>query len=568
MYVLLAQSLLQGQYRELGVAGTPLATHFPPGFPALLAIAVPFVQADWNVLKIIPLSLALLNILLFAVLVRAWLATPYAFASLILFAWNPHMLFWSDLLISEWWLQTLILILFLLFLKSKEKGPQHTWTRVAFVLCLSWASLTRFEGLLLSVAIGITLLSEKRLSRQWLLILMAPVTAHLLWLGRNAFFTGTPGTNFGAWVMPSLEMLFQSLRMTVQALFYFRSAPSGILSILLEGTIACLLIMALVRDLRTPAPLWRKCLAVYVLLFVFLHMMWPMKDFRFFLPILPFLVCYLVHSLYAIASHDRLPRAASSVFIGILLTILAWHQWGRDNLWAVQPFDRLPHNTFAFIKDQTPPDTIFISNKDPYLYLQRQNAARVLADTPEEFAYALVVSSVSYAWILKQPIGLLSARKTWVTWDAWLREWGAAFPIVYENPEERSTVFRVALSTSYARAYEEYLRARQFEGFENRKKMLLALQSVVKKFPGFPAAWSDIGALHLEMKNAPAALVALTRALALRPQDPLFMLNLARTYRALHEEEKAHVWIEKAAQAAQAPHHQDLLELISAERAR
>ena len=57
MYVILAKSLATGQgYRYLNLPGAPVATHFPPGYPALLSLV-------WRLAPDFPANVALFKLL-------------------------------------------------------------------------------------------------------------------------------------------------------------------------------------------------------------------------------------------------------------------------------------------------------------------------------------------------------------------------------------------------------------------------------------------------------------------------------------------------------------------------
>ena len=101
-YIILGQALLQGEgYTNIHIPGSPPASHFPPGYPALLALAMVFGKGfTW---------LKLVNGILFASALwwfrgfaeRASGSASLAWVAVILVGLNSHLLRSSTIIMSE-----------------------------------------------------------------------------------------------------------------------------------------------------------------------------------------------------------------------------------------------------------------------------------------------------------------------------------------------------------------------------------------------------------------------------------------------------------------------------------
>ncbi|HVX37941.1 MAG TPA: hypothetical protein VHB25_00110 [Gemmatimonadaceae bacterium] len=167
MYVVLAKSIATGHgYRWLHLPGMPAATHFPPGYPLLLALV-------WAVFPAFPanvLAFKALNAVLLAGAAAAMLLLAHrrlgfsvrgaALVALLGCASIPSLVL-SSLVMSETLFLTLVLLSLLLAERLVE-APAPLWRYAALGLLVGAVTLVRTHGLALAVAVVFALALRRR----------------------------------------------------------------------------------------------------------------------------------------------------------------------------------------------------------------------------------------------------------------------------------------------------------------------------------------------------------------------------------------------------------------------
>jgi hypothetical protein len=166
MYVILARALASGQgYRYLNLPGAPEATHFPPGYPALLA-AVSWISPAFPASVVVFKALNALFLAAAAVLVTRFAAARamgrgWALALGAASAVSVPLLVLGSMVMSE----PLFLALVLALLPALEGlGERPASTRKALLLgaALAACTLVRSHGIVLLPAVLLVLVVRRR----------------------------------------------------------------------------------------------------------------------------------------------------------------------------------------------------------------------------------------------------------------------------------------------------------------------------------------------------------------------------------------------------------------------
>ena len=192
-YVILARSIATGQgYRALNVPGLPAGTHFPPGYPALLALvsfvapAFPASVAAFKALNAVFLAAA--AVLVARLLRRRIGAGPWWSVSVgVVSAVSVPLLILSNLVLSELCFLAFALAL-LLALESLVDEPQPAWRVLLLGLAIGACALVRTHGAVLLPAAAIVLGARRRWRDIALLVAGAAVclVPWQLWMARHA----------------------------------------------------------------------------------------------------------------------------------------------------------------------------------------------------------------------------------------------------------------------------------------------------------------------------------------------------------------------------------------------
>lgn len=414
VYLICAKSLATGMgYRFLQLPGAPPAVHFPPGWPALLAVIWKFGPAfpdNVVLLKLVnPLLLALGAALACVYGVRRLGVPPWvaALAAVVFAAALPEMVI-AGVLFSE----PLFFVVLLAALVLADRAVDHGgWRRaVAAGLAVGAVALVRTAGIALVPALVVALLIARRrreaaLSAAGAAVLLAPWQ---LWIAIHARDLAAPYRgNYGPyldWVLAmyrdrgaafalvlartNVLALMRSLGVTL-----FPFGPRGIRPLL----VTLVLVVSAVAVIRA------RRRAATALLFTFFYcamvFAWPYAPDRFMWAIWPLLGMVLASGTvecWRIAAEQRAARSVrvTGVF-ACAIAVLAiaghaaysvrgasrhwWDTAARSNADALLP-------VADWINANTKPDDVIAVDGEPFIYLHTgRTVVPIHILSPEEY---------------------------------------------------------------------------------------------------------------------------------------------------------------------------------------
>jgi hypothetical protein len=193
MYVILARSLASGQgYRYLNLPGAPEATHFPPGYPAVLA-AVSWIAPAFPASVVVFKALNALFLAAAAMLVARFAAARamgrrWALGLGAVSAVSVPLLVLGSMVMSEPLFLALLLAL-LPALESFAERPVSTRTVLLLGAAIAACTLVRSHGIVLLPA-ALLVLAARRRWREAGLIAVAAIVCLLPWQLWSAAHSG------------------------------------------------------------------------------------------------------------------------------------------------------------------------------------------------------------------------------------------------------------------------------------------------------------------------------------------------------------------------------------------
>jgi hypothetical protein len=335
MYVILARSLATGQgFRYLNIPGAPNASHFPPGYPALLSLAwrmAPAFPANVVVFKMLNAVFFAACAVLITQLVRERLgSTRLAVATGVLTAIGVPLLVLVTMVLSE--PLFLALLLGLLLASERYVSSHPSWQRaIALGACAGLLTLVRAHGIVMVPALVIPLAMRRRW-REVALVAGAAVAVLLPWQIWGAThaeqlpapLAGNYGSYIGWWLRGYRDMgpamIPETIRRTVAevlgmlaTLFSPLRASAGRAVTLVALVVAFAIGLSAMRR-RAPVTLcFLACYAAIVLL-------WPFPPSRFVWGVWPLLLFVLVASVSTLANTSRTAlRPRQLAFVATLL---------------------------------------------------------------------------------------------------------------------------------------------------------------------------------------------------------------------------------------------------------
>ncbi len=424
-YAILARAIANGDgYRYMNLPGAPAATHFPPGYPLLLA-------AFWRVAPQFPANVAFLKLINVALLPLAALAvralarrvgglsvTVSSVVAVVSVATVP-VLFLNGLLFSE--TAFIIALCGVLIMADRfvavppaappaapeavaeaAPTPAPTWRTAALLgLAIGALSLLRTVGVTLLPAVMAILLWRRRWRDAALVVAGAMVflLPWQLWTSAHAHdvpaaVTGAYGA-YGPWIADAwraggfdfaLAVAAENLRgmRLLLMLFGLYEAP-----LVVQGAaFVALAALAGAGAVRC----WRRA-SVSVLVFVpygLLLLLWPYPPDRFLWPLWPSVLVLLVVGVTHLAAPTARPAARLAVRVAAVLLAAGFTTWHVRN-WQDRSWESIERSNArigiaaAGIALALPRDGLVASDRDAMVHLYAgRPAVPLLALTAEQ----------------------------------------------------------------------------------------------------------------------------------------------------------------------------------------
>lgn len=431
MYVILAKSLATGHgYRWLNVPGAPPATHFPPGYPAVLSLiwrvfpSFPANVLAFKIFNAVILAVAAWSLVLFA---QRRLRFSPAAAALIAIAGCAAIptLVLSTLVMSE----TLFLAMLCLLLPFADRvaagageGSESTganwwepWVLGAFVAALT---MVRTHGVALAAAIALALAIQRRWRAlaSFALAFVACVAPWQIW--QSVHQGGVPAAmrgsyeSYGGWLahgfgVSGVALAARTLARTSTELFADLVVMAGAgLPLAARAIAAC---GALSLFGLGMARLGRTSIVTFLFMIVYLAtvLVWPFTPSRFVWGIWPLVT--LVTALGIAGVWRWRPRVRSvqlaRVACGVAVALVCWGyatytaRGYRGRWWSSIPRQAgaITRPLVRWTLQHTAPGAVVASNAEPvvYLYTGRRSVPVTSLSIDEYFTPATVVSRAS-----------------------------------------------------------------------------------------------------------------------------------------------------------------------------
>jgi hypothetical protein len=400
MYVILAKSIASGQgLRWLNLPGAPVATHFPPGYPALLAVLWTwFPRFPANVLAFKAANAVLLGAAAAGTLVfarnRLGFSRAAAVALTLAGAVAVPVLYLSTQVLSE----PLFLALLLPALLMAERVAERD-ARVVDVAALGMfiglVTLVRSQGIAIIGALGLVLLMRRRVRDAVVFggAALATMLPWQLWVRAHPY---APSTVVGGNYQPYVTWLIDGYRNGGPAVAWSTLAGTwrevrGMVAVytamstphwmrLAAATAVLLFAIAGVRSFWRRAPVT----TVFLLAYVAIVFLWPWAPARFIWGVWPLVILLIAAAVADVAAaRPSAPvwRAARVVALACAALLAVGyvrvnaigyrHRW-----WTSIPATnaRALRSVILWTRDRASPSAVIATSMEPavYLYTGRQ----------------------------------------------------------------------------------------------------------------------------------------------------------------------------------------------------
>ena len=395
MYVVLAKSLATGHgYRWINLPGAPAATHFPPGYPALLALVWWLVPAfPANVLAFKLLNAILIGIVSLATATLAvrrfgmsrWVAAAVGVAA----ALSVPVISLGIRVMSEPLFLTLLMST--LLVAERVADGDDRWSMVALAGALSGAAtLVRSFGIALVIAIVVALLLRRRVRSAAIALglSMLFVVPWQLFVSANQGVVPQPmrgnyesytsglsaalGPGGPAFLLRTVTNNARGAATVLTGIFGW-SVPRAALWLVLVLSVGLLLVGSRV--------LWNRArvTALFLATYVAILLAWPFFGGRYIWGVWPLVILTMALGLRAVFAHRP---TVSSMRIGLrclqavlaagvaMYVVGAWRA-AHDHVWSVVASAQAApiRNVVRWIDDRTPDHAVVAANYEGAVYL-------------------------------------------------------------------------------------------------------------------------------------------------------------------------------------------------------
>jgi len=396
MYVILAKAIATGHgYHWLHVPGAPPATHFPPGYPAVLALlwwlfpAFPANVIAFKLANALFMALAAMGVFAFARTRFGMTEMGAAIFALVTTLGIPTLTL-SALVMSEPLFLAMLMPILLLAERLVEQDDRRIRDVVILALLVGAATLVRTHGIALIGAIVLTL-GIRRQFRDAAIFAAVAIATLLPWqIWVSAHASVVPPTmrgnyeSYGAWFANGLHaegfaLVARTVARTssdVAMMFQVLVAPSmptvvRVLAVLVLAALAVVGARVLWRSARVSA--------LFLVLYSAIVIVWPFSPARFLWCVWPLVLALPVLGAREVVtwrpatSPLRASRLATLAAALLLASGYATYNFRgyRHQWWSSIPrmISRNVHPLLVWVATRTPKDAVLATEAESAVYL-------------------------------------------------------------------------------------------------------------------------------------------------------------------------------------------------------
>ena len=408
-YVILARALASGEgYRYLNVPGHPAGTHFPPGYPALLALVsfvAPAFPASVVAFKALNAAFLAAAAVLVARLLRTRAGLPPAWCIAVgaVTAVSVPLLILGNLVLSELCFIALALAL-LVALERLADAPASSWRVVLLGVAIGACALVRTHGVVL-VPAAVVVLGARRRWRDAALLTVAAAACLLpwqIWTARHGGALPAPllgmYDSYAAWWLRGLRTI--GVSMLPHTIAKTTAETSGMLAVLfspLRGSVAHAVTLAALASLGVAACIatWRRLPVTMLFLagYLAIVIVWPFQTARFVWTVWPLLLAIVAVGGWTAFGRPawRAPVRAmlAAAFVWVAVGYAAYEMRGiRGQWWSSIPRANTPRIAMAvrWVAANTAPDEVVATEYEGAVYLYTgRRALPIITLTPAQY---------------------------------------------------------------------------------------------------------------------------------------------------------------------------------------
>jgi hypothetical protein len=400
-YIMQAKSILTGNMDEFLAANTFTVTQssrqigpaaYPWGFPLMLVPVYALTGLRPLVLKLPGLLAYLGFLLVFFFLTRNRFSLTESLMAVSLFAFNPELLRFLDDIVSD--IPFLFLSTLAILLADRYDAENQPNRRLSLAIltgaAIFAATFVRTQGLLLLASVllyqGVRFMGQPDQRRRLFCdSLIIAATFGVLWGISALIFPGGQSSYLAQYSGFSMDTLTGNIVNYSQLFEVFFSNLPG--QRLFFAIFVMLFFIGLVARFKADL-----LFVLYIAIYLLVLWTWPeWQGYRFLFPMLPFFIYFAIQGIRVTIDKLKDDRKAiiqkgASTYL-LLIVVLFVYNTGqdayinlRDNREINGPFDPFSVETYDFIKNETPPESVIVFFKPRAMRLMTDHSSLALTE--------------------------------------------------------------------------------------------------------------------------------------------------------------------------------------------
>jgi len=400
-YIMQAKSILDGNMDEFVAVNTFTVTQsshqigpaaYPWGFPLMLAPVYALIGLSPLALKLPGLLTYLAFLLVFFFLTKRRFTLTESLLAVSLFAFNPELLRFLDNIISDipfLFLSTLAILTADIYTQKTQDIPRMILAALTGAVVFA-AFFVRTQGLIILGSIllfqGIRFL-EKREQRRQLMVDTLIITGAfgILWGISILIFPGGQSSYLALYSGFSIDIMKSNIISYSQTFGEFFATLPG--QSLFYGTFVVLFFIGLATRLKADL-----LFVIYASMYLIVIWTWPeWQGYRFLFPMLPLFIYFAMQGIEITLNklgkkHQSIAQNGAYAYLLLIAILFAYNASLnayvniRDNRQINGPFDPYSIETYDYIKNNTPSDSVIVFFKPRVMRLMTDRDALALTE--------------------------------------------------------------------------------------------------------------------------------------------------------------------------------------------
>ena len=426
LYLLLARSLASGEGYVDNFLSKPLPhTSVPPGYPFILSLMIRTMGYNILYLRAANVIFAAISLVMLVNILGRFMKTRELIVVFSLFAFNPVFVSLTSGIGSD---IPYLLFLFLSFLIFETDKKELSINKFLFgAIAIIAAFYMRMVGLALYCSALVYLLIRRK-RREFIMLIILGIFI-LPWC--SIVFSGGQGIYHWAFLTKnvhlssggSITIMDMTLRIFANLKYYSGKIMADLLfspfldyvtfgnslfpaKICLSLLFSTLFFAGFIRSVQKRIGF----IDLYVVVYMCMLMLWSYHSTRFLIPVYPFLLGYMIDAF-------RLPRIKhiKLPLVSILLCSVVIANIGtvKNFIEKKEPPERSAFEIYGWLKDNTPPGAIVMSDMPAniYLYAQRKAVGWYSTRDTGDFLGHVKRDNVNYILVDREPTISVKGRK-------------------------------------------------------------------------------------------------------------------------------------------------------------